>query len=43
MSPSYSKLTRRWSRILTASITRAERSPSGWPKVENASIATRGS
>ena len=34
ISPSYSKSTRRLSRIFTASRTRSERSPEGWPKVE---------
>ena len=34
MSPSYSKSTWRLSRMETASRTRSERSPRGWPKVE---------
>ena len=38
ISPSYSKSTRRWSRMRTASMTLAERSPGGWPKVEKASM-----
>jgi hypothetical protein len=38
ISPSYSKSTRRSSRRRTASCTRAERSPGGWPKVEKASM-----
>src|SRR4029077_14454465 len=43
ISPSYSKSTRRSSSSRTASCTRSERSPGGWPKVENASNASRGS
>src|SRR6266511_2527050 len=43
MSPSYSKSTRRWSRSRTAPSTCAARSPGGWPKVEKARSASRGS
>src|SRR5262249_24091726 len=43
ISPSYSKSTRRWSSSRTAPCTWTVRSPGGWPKVENASSASRGS
>jgi len=43
ISPSYSKSTRWPSSSATASRTFSERSPAGWPKLEKASIATRGS